>query len=349
VALVVVAAVIGVLVAVAATGHAFAIEERRVRIETAAGVLDAVLATPPGAVEPTGVVVFVHGDGPVDATSDGFYRPIWEDLARAGYASLSWSKPGVGGSTGDWLDQSLADRAAEVGAALDWVVEQPGVDPRRVGLWGASQGGWVVPAVAARRDDVAFAILVSPAVNWLRQGRYHLLASLDHEGASAADRERAIAASDDTRRLLDERADYARYREETIDPEPMTRARWGFVARNYRADATPDLVAMAGRDVPTLLLLADGDLNVDADETERVYRDLLGEDVRVRRFAGARHSLARAAVEDDAVLGLVTGVLAPRRVFVPGYTSAQREFLLGLEHGRPTASSSRTPGLGSAP
>ena len=330
VAVAVLAALVVTAAVVAAVGNSFAIDERRVRIETGNGVLDAVLATPRGGDAPTGVVVFVHGDGPVDATSDGFYRPIWEDLARAGYASLSWSKPGVGGSTGDWLDQSLADRAVEVGAAMDWAARQPGVDPARIGLWGASQGGWVVPRIAAQRDDVAFAILVSPAVNWLRQGRFDLLASLDHDGATADERAEAVAVSDDTQRLLDEGADYERYRAETIDPEPMTAARWGFVARNYTADATADLRAMAERRVPTLLVLADGDLNVDADETERVYRELLGADLEVRRFAGARHSLARTAVEDHALVGLVTGVLAPRQVFVPGYTAAQREFLLGL-------------------
>jgi len=314
---------------VVAVGHTFAFDERRVRIETADGTLDAVLATPRDPAGPTGVVLFVHGDGPVDATSDGFYRPIWEEVARAGYASLSWSKPGVGGSTGSWLDQSLADRAAEVAAVMDWAARQPGLDPDRIGLWGASQAGWVVPAVAAQRDDVAFAVLVSPAVSWLRQGRFHLLAELDHAGADPAERAAAVAVSDDTRRLLAAGADYARYRAETIDPEPMDGARWGFVSRNYTADATADLTAMAARHVPTLLVLADGDLNVDVAETERTYRAILGDDLTVRRFAGARHPLTRTAVQDHELVGLAVGITAPRAVFVPGYTAAHREFLLG--------------------
>lgn len=316
---------------VAVAGNNFAIDERRVRIDTGDGMLDAVLATPQDRDEPTGLVVFEHGDGPVDATSGGFYRPIWEDLARTGYASLSWDKPGIGGSTGDWLDQSLADRAAEVEAAMDWAAAQPGVDPERIGLWGASQGGWVVPAVAAQREDVRFTILVSPAVNWLRQGRYNLLASLDHEDATSTERARAIEISDHTLRLLAEGADYQRYRTATIDPEPMTEARWGFVSRNYTADATADLRTIAGRDVPTLLVLADGDLNVDADETEQVYREILKR-LEVQRFTGARHSLARSIVEDNEVIGLLTSVFVPRHVFAPGYTAAQRDFLHRLEN-----------------
>jgi dipeptidyl aminopeptidase/acylaminoacyl peptidase len=318
------------LTATAVVGNDFALDERQVRIPTAAGELDGVLALPEGGDAPAGVVLFVHGDGPVDATSDGMYRPIWEDIARAGYASLSWSKPGVGASAGDWLDQSMADRAAEVGDVLDWVHQQPDLARARTGLWGASQGGWVVPAVAAHRDDVAFTILVSPAVSWLRQGRFHLLAGLDDAEATPAERAAAIASSGRTRDLLREHASYERYRRETDDPEPMDRDRWGFVLRNFRADATEDLRAMAARRIPTLLVLADGDRNVDTDETERTYRAVLGDELRVRRFAGARHSLARAAVEDHEALGLLTAVVAPRRVFVPGYTAAHREFLTDL-------------------
>jgi dienelactone hydrolase len=35
----------------------------------------------------------------------------------------------------------------------------PGIDSARVGMWGRSQGGWVVPLAASRRSGVAFAIL----------------------------------------------------------------------------------------------------------------------------------------------------------------------------------------------
>lgn len=321
--------VMGVLLclcAVAAFGNTFALRLEDASIPHDGGHLDGVLAWPESVDGPVGVVVFVHGDGAVDATSDGFYQPIWESLAEAGYASLSWSKPGVGGSSGDWLDQSLADRATEVEAAMDWVAAQPGIDADRIGLWGASQAGWVVPAVAAERD-VAFAILVSPAISWIRQGRYNLLAELDEERATADERARALAVSDDTRRLLDEGADHARYRAETLDLDPMDEARWGFVSRSYLADATSDLSAMGDAQVPTLLLLAEDDLNVDVDETEAVYRDLLGASLEVRRFPDARHTLARTAVEDHTVWGTLVAVLAPREVFAPGYLDAQRDFL----------------------
>ncbi|MEW2219437.1 CocE/NonD family hydrolase [Streptomyces sp. NPDC006990] len=102
------------------------------------------------------------------ATHDGGYRPLWEANAAAGYASLSWDKPGVAGAPGDRLEQSMQDRAEEAAAAIDWARERPGIDGDRIGLRGASQAGWVLAEVAAE-TRVSFAITVSPATNWLRQ------------------------------------------------------------------------------------------------------------------------------------------------------------------------------------
>ncbi|GAA0714213.1 alpha/beta hydrolase family protein [Dactylosporangium roseum] len=307
-------------------GNDFAIRTETVTIPAASGELDGVLAWPDVTARPVGVVVFVHGDGPIDATSGGFYLPIWESLAQAGYASLSWSKPGVGGSTGNWLAQSMADRAREVEAAIDWVAARPGIDPARIGLWGASQAGWVAPAVAAGREDVTFVIMVSPAINWLRQGRYNLLAELEAAHASNEERERAVAVGDDRRRLLAENASYQRYRAETIDPKPMSEDRWAFARTNYRADATADLQALRHRGIPVLLLLGEEDRNVDIDETEAAYRTTLGPSLTVRRFPNARHSLVRTAVEDHDWWGVTVAVLTPRRLFVPGCLNAHRNF-----------------------
>lgn len=136
------AAVVALLLAVGVGGviyqHDYDIREEQVEITNGSQTLDGVLAKPPGG-GPYGLVIFVHGDGPADATYDGYYRPYWESFARAGYASLSLSKPGVSGSEGDWLDQSMDDRAAEVAAAIAWAKSRPDIDTGRIGLWGTGQ------------------------------------------------------------------------------------------------------------------------------------------------------------------------------------------------------------------
>ncbi len=317
-----------VLVVTTIVGNTYrGLREREVSIPVTGGTLSGVLALPADAEQPVGVIVFLHGDGPMEATDDGFYRPIWEALAAAGYASLSWSKPGVGGSSGNWLEQSLHDRAVEAGQAISWVRTQPGVDGDRIGLWAASQGGWVFPQVANTVPRIRFAIAVSPAINWLRQGRFNLLAELGREGASPGRRAEAIAVSDRTRTLLRDGADYDEYLANSGASQPMSRDRWTFVSKNFTADATADLAALGGRGIPVLLLLASNDRNVDIAETERVYREMLGGSVEVVHIAGANHSMARTRVEDSELLGLCVGVLAPRKVFAPGSLTAQTDFV----------------------
>jgi predicted esterase len=315
------------LTGVAIRGNTFSMEERQITLPGASGTLAGVLTLPEHRTGRVPVVVFVHGDGPVDATNDGLYRPQFEALARAGVATVSWSKPGVGGSDADWLQQSQADRAAEVATAVRALRERPELDPDRIGLWGASQGGWVVPAAAAADPRIAFTILVSPAINWMRQGEFHLRATLANEHADDADRAAALAERNRTNAVLTNGGTYADYLATKPTGEPMTRERWEFVRKNFRTDATESLAALGRVGTPTLLLLADHDRNVDAHETERVYRSTLDADqLSVRWFTGANHSMARSDVEDSEIRAVLTAVFAPRRLMVDGYLDALAEF-----------------------
>jgi hypothetical protein len=100
-------------------------------------------------------VVFVHGGGP--ATRAGVIRHA-EQLARAGIVSLVYDKRTVGYSALHRDYRQLADDAIEMVRLLR---ARSDVDPGRVGLWGISEGGWVVPLAASRSPEVGFAILVA--------------------------------------------------------------------------------------------------------------------------------------------------------------------------------------------
>lgn len=316
------------LIAVTLIGNEFRMHQERVAIPVAGGVLDGVVTTPPAGAA-RGLVVVIHGDGPVDATNGGLYLPWFEAAADAGFATLSWSKPGVGASSGDWLSQRMDDRAAEVSAAIDWAVASPHLPTDRIVLWGASQAGWVFPKVAAARDDVDAVVAVGTAINWLRQGRFNLLAELDASGADASERERAIALSDQTHGLLAAGADYETYLARTDDPAPMSRERWGFVSRNFTADATGDLSAMAARGIPVFLMLGEHDRNVDVGETADTYRLLLGDAVTVARFDAA-HSMARTCVEEVGPIGFATAIVWPRALMADGVLESYSNELRGV-------------------
>ncbi|MGW7084721.1 alpha/beta hydrolase family protein [Streptomyces sp. NPDC054871] len=321
--LVVAAGLVGVVV----WQNSYDMDERRVSIRHGGHTLNGVLATPKDGRKRHGLVVYVHGDGPVDATHEDGYKPMWEANAKAGYASLSWDKPGVAGAPGDWLGQSMDDRAEETAAAIAWARARPDIDGDRIGLWGASQAGWVLPKVAAK-TSVSFVIAVSPAINWRRQGRYNLLAELRADGASPARIKAEVAKSDTTRRLLDRRATFEEYVTAMGgDADGMTAERWGFISKNHTADATRDLRSLRG--VPVLLALAGHDVNVDTADTERGYRKVLGADgsLTVDRYPDATHSFLKQSIERSGLKTTLTALFSPRSLFADGFLDGQREFL----------------------
>jgi pimeloyl-ACP methyl ester carboxylesterase len=110
----------------------------------------------PDGPAPYPAVAFVHGSGPASRHSGGL-KIIGNEFLSRGFATLIWSKPGVDESTGDYLKQSMDLRAEEVAAAMTHLAERADIDGDRIGLWGGSQAGWVMPLVPAHRN-VAFVI-----------------------------------------------------------------------------------------------------------------------------------------------------------------------------------------------
>ncbi len=134
-------------------------------------------------------VVFVHGSGSV--TRD-LYQVVALHFARHGIAALIYDKRGCGGSTGDWRESSYDDLADDVLAGVQLLTERPDINPHGIGLWGHSQGGWIVPIAAARSPAVAFVIPVSGAgITPTQQEVYHQSNLLRDQGAS----ERTVARS----------------------------------------------------------------------------------------------------------------------------------------------------------
>ncbi|QQG90137.1 alpha/beta fold hydrolase [Mycobacteroides chelonae] len=299
---------------------------QQVIIPGATGPFQATLALPRRGTGPFGLVVFVHGDGAANATRDGFYEPIWESFAQAGYASLSWNKPGIQGAPGNWLNQSMHDRANEAEDAIDWARQRTDIDPRRIGIWGISQGGWVVPEVAAHRPDLQFVIIVGAAINWLRQGRYNLLADLRHRGASESEIATALNRRETGLRLLRDNATYEQYLAAQQDSDPMSADRWNFVRKNFRSDVTDILPLVT---TPVLLAIGDDDLNVDVDETEQTYRRILPpQQLTVQRYPNASHNIVKADLDNDQNWrSTMVAVLSPRSLYAPGYLDNLRNYV----------------------
>ncbi len=109
-------------------------------------------------------VLLAHGFG----GSKDDVREQAEDLARDGYAVLTWSARGFGKSTGKIGLNAPDGEVADVSRLIDWLAEQPQVrldkdgDPR-VGIAGGSYGG-AVALLAAGHDTRVDA--VAPAITY---------------------------------------------------------------------------------------------------------------------------------------------------------------------------------------
>lgn len=107
-------------------------------------------------------VIMVHGSG--DATRNGAvpFAPMIEIFLRNGYAVFSWDKPGSGESSGAFDgEHMLAQRATILADGIEFLAGHPAIDSNRIGLWGISQAGWVMPLALDLSDDAAFMIVVS--------------------------------------------------------------------------------------------------------------------------------------------------------------------------------------------
>jgi pimeloyl-ACP methyl ester carboxylesterase len=107
--------------------------------------------------------VLVHGLG---ATHDMMLAQYEQHFAAAGIATLAFDYRTTGASEGQPRQHiSIRKQCDDVAAALDHLKSTPGIDHRRIGLWGTSLGGMNVVRVAAARDDVAVAVVQCPIVH----------------------------------------------------------------------------------------------------------------------------------------------------------------------------------------
>jgi pimeloyl-ACP methyl ester carboxylesterase len=150
-----------------------------VRFQNGAVTLAGTL-TIPSRKRPCGAVILVHGSGPEDRDFLG----LWvEFFTSQGLAVLAYDKRGTGKSSGDWKTANFGDLADDLVAGLRLLQAHNDVDPKRVGLFGISQGGWIAPLAARLSGKVAFMILhAGAAVTPGEQGLQSLESELRASG-----------------------------------------------------------------------------------------------------------------------------------------------------------------------
>ncbi|MDQ6929420.1 MAG: alpha/beta fold hydrolase [Candidatus Eremiobacteraeota bacterium] len=106
-------------------------------------------------------IVLLHGSGEEPRTNPTFNTAAARFTA-AGFDVFAYDKRGVGESGGKFSHfASLESLALDGIAAIHAMQAHSGIDARRIGVWGISQGAYVGPVMATLSSDVAFVIGVS--------------------------------------------------------------------------------------------------------------------------------------------------------------------------------------------
>lgn len=291
---------------------------------------------------PHPAIVLLHGSGP--QTRESYIRFFADQFARNGIATLIYDKRNTGRKDIPLWQQgggTFGNFADDATAAVRYLRARPDiVDPRRIGLWGLSQGAWIAPMAAERIEGIAFLVLVSGGgVSPARQELYDDEVKLKARRFTAREIERAMSllrlANTYVRSQSDrdwtrfERALAAARKERwfaTLDRFPITLPRESPAWKDPDLDYDPVPLLERLR-LPVLVVLGENDELTPVGETARrtnaALRKAGNTDYTIRQIPRASHGLwvTRSAsnswVEQRPATGwvdeMITWVLARAR------------------------------------
>lgn len=275
------------------------------------------------------VVVFLHGDGAADRTSNGHYTTVMNAFLKKGIGCFSYDKPGVGKSTGNWLNQTMTSRAEESKIVMDFLREVEAVS--HVGVIGFSQGGWVVSELALLDVQVDYMIVYSGAIDWMAQGQYMEDIRLKNSGMSKNEIVRYQVYSnavDESLRNNDYEAYLSIVNNYGHDVE-MTKDRFYFVHQNMDSNAEEGIYQMTE---PFLGVFGLEDENVDAQHSahtyERVFKEINKENYRIRVYDDGNHSLLKSRYSELTWIKYMEIMILGDRCYVDGLLDELGDFVL---------------------
>lgn len=294
--------------------------EEAVRFVSGNVALAGTLVLPGGPQRHPAVVLF-HGSGP---ESRNLFMGHW--FAAQGLAALAYDKRGVGESGGNFRTVPFMDLCDDGLAAVEYLKSRKDIDPKHIGVWGLSQGGWLAPLAASRSADVSFVIAVSgPGVSPGEQMLFYYANELRARGVPEED----IREADTLRRDVWNYLYTGRgYKEAKNELNQARSKRWykevktqqdnlfgslqifsdvnkpgnpnvNWFRREMNYDPVPALRALR---VPVLFLFGDEDRLIPVGKSVAVIRQVLTErsnrDFTIKVFQHADHGMR--LVTDDA-------------------------------------------------
>lgn len=256
--------------------------------------------------KPVAAIVVTHSaSSPLGNAS--LYAHLKVMLPAMGIAVFTYDRRGSGGSGTKTAGGDFSLLADDAIAAVRSLKTDPRIDPRRIGTWGLSQGGWISPLAASRSADIAFVVAVSaPVVTADVQMLFSSTNHLRANGHSQAEIDEMTA----TRRAVDSymRGTGTREAAQALIDVAKTRPWFKYTymgetirdraVSGWRKEIENDpLRNLSAVKVPMLVLFGADDAVVPvADSTERL-RAIAARmpKMKVHVVAGADHSMHMAA------------------------------------------------------
>jgi pimeloyl-ACP methyl ester carboxylesterase len=256
----------------------------------------------PRSGKPVAAIVVTHSaSSPLRSAS--LYDHLKTMLPALGIAVFTYDRRGSGQSGSQNAGGDFTLLADDAIAAARSLKSDPRIDPRRIGTWGLSQGGWISPLAASRSSDIAFVVAVSaPVVTADVQMIFSSTNHLKANGYSAADIEQMVAARkavDDYMRGTVSRAE-AQAKLDGIKAKPWFKYLYmGETFRDrdvsgWRKEIENDpLVNLKAVTVPTLILFGADDAVVPVADSAKRLKAVAPQmpNMEVHVIAGADHAM----------------------------------------------------------
>ena len=284
----------------------------------------------PNGPGPHPALVMMHGSGENVRQRYRFLADFW---ARLGMACLIADKRGCGESTGVWLEADFAALATDGIEGVHLLQKRPDIDPKRVGMTGISQAGWVMTQAAALSKDVAFLVVDSgAAVTVELEGFFDYEVQLRDQGFPETDIRQALELLklDNEVTRTGQGFEKVAERIKQVRGEKWFRA-MGFVAPPQRSpfrafyksiidfDPAP---LLEGIDIPILWLYGEEDKSVDPGTSIAILERIQkagGKDYTIKMFPRADHGLR---VPNDPAKDAM-----PLNVLTDGYLDTKAEWV----------------------
>jgi pimeloyl-ACP methyl ester carboxylesterase len=269
------------------------------------------------------LAVLMHpGSGPSNRDNDDLFPPIREMLLEHGVAVASFDKRGVGGSEGDWLQAGIEQQAYDAVAGLEALRSR--VPDVPIGLFGHSQGGWVVLEAAGLSGADWVITNSGPAVTPILQESFSTAATLRRVGDDEAQVAAGLRLAQEIWRQAVSGVSFAEFQQRSEDRRtaidrlaelgvfiPGDAKLWGLLAAIGDYDPRDRLAALT---VPLLALFGECDEVVPVADSVEVLRSVVSPDLlHLSVVPGGDHRIR-----------------LPDGTFAPGYLSTLRGFLDSL-------------------